>query len=156
MQRTRFWTKWLLTLTWCPYICLSCYFLLCRAKKIGDLFPNEYKNSAMTTEYTECQAFSPVVRIGSPAPTSKRVLPSPPFGSGGGGHTRLRERGRGGEPIRTKRQTLCYSIATKVMIDVERVRQDMQVVVPPVVAGGGGGAWSSLHLLSGIWKDVTP
>jgi hypothetical protein len=40
-----------------------------------------------TTEYTECQAFSPVVRIGSPSRrlTRTRVLPPPPFGSKGGG-----------------------------------------------------------------------
>jgi hypothetical protein len=42
------------------------------------------------TEYTaECQAFSPVVRIGYPRPLSrKRVVPPPlppPFGSKGGG-----------------------------------------------------------------------
>ena len=47
-------------------------------------------------ERTECQAFSPVVRIGSPAPSTASECCSP-FGSGGGGgHTRLRERGWGG------------------------------------------------------------
>ncbi len=54
------------------------------------------------TEWTECKAFSPVVRIGSSRPlTRKRVLP-PPFG------TRLRERGWG-QPIWKKGQTLWYS-----------------------------------------------
>ncbi len=57
------------------------------------------------TEYTECQGFSPVVIIGSPRTfTCKRVLPPTPLVPGGGGHTRLRERGRG-EPVRTKGQT---------------------------------------------------
>jgi hypothetical protein len=63
------------------------------------------------TEYTECQAFYPVVRIGSPRPlTRKRVLPHPLtwFVPAAGGHTRLRERGRR-EPIRTKGQILWYS-----------------------------------------------
>jgi hypothetical protein len=41
-----------------------------------------------TTEYTECQAFSPVVRIGFPRPlTGKRVLPPPPLVPWGGGGT---------------------------------------------------------------------
>jgi hypothetical protein len=40
------------------------------------------------TEYTECQAFFPVVRIGSPHPLTPK---------GGGRHTRLRER-RVGRP----------------------------------------------------------
>jgi hypothetical protein len=56
-----------------------------------------------TTEYTECQAFSAVVRIGSPRPlTRKRVLP--PSLVPRGGHTHLRERELG-EPIRKKGQT---------------------------------------------------
>ncbi len=39
-----------------------------------------------TREYTECQAFYPVVRIGSTHPLiCKRVLLPPPFGSKGGG-----------------------------------------------------------------------
>jgi hypothetical protein len=46
-----------------------------------------------STEYTECQAFSPVVLIVYPLPlTRKRVLLPPPFRSGGGGE----ERGEGG------------------------------------------------------------
>jgi hypothetical protein len=40
--------------------------------------------------------------------TRKRVLPPPPFGSRGEGHTRLRERGRG-EPFWTRGQTLWFS-----------------------------------------------
>ncbi len=59
-------------------------------------------------EYTECQAFSPVVRIGSPPHPQASVATSPLWFRGG--HTRLRKRGRG-EPIQTKGQTLwCSSI----------------------------------------------
>jgi hypothetical protein len=59
------------------------------------------------TEQTECQAFSPVVRIGSHAP-HRQVNVVSPFGSRGGGHTRFRKRRRG-EPIQTKGQPLWYS-----------------------------------------------
>ncbi len=39
-----------------------------------------YSKYILFTEYTECQAFSPVVRIGSSCPlTRKRVLPPPWF-----------------------------------------------------------------------------
>ncbi len=38
-----------------------------------------------TTEYTECQAFSPGVRIGSPAPLPDSECFPPHFGSKGGG-----------------------------------------------------------------------
>jgi hypothetical protein len=58
------------------------------------------------TEYTECKAFSPVVRSElAPRPpcTRKRVLFPPLVPEGG--HTRLLESGRGvGGPIRTKGQ----------------------------------------------------
>jgi hypothetical protein len=66
------------------------------------------------TSYTKSrqsamQAFSQVVRIGYPRPLiRKRVLPPPPLVLGEG-HTHLWVRGRG-EPIRTKGQTLWYSI----------------------------------------------
>jgi hypothetical protein len=41
-----------------------------------------------TTDYTECHAFSPVVRIGSPQPlTRKRLLLLPPFDSKGEAHS---------------------------------------------------------------------
>jgi hypothetical protein len=70
----------------------------------------------IATKYTECQAFSPVFRIGSPRPlTHKRVLP--PFGSRGG-HTRLRERGWG-EPIRTKGRTIWYSSYSIISLRTE-------------------------------------
>ncbi len=52
----------------------------------------------LPTEYTECQDFSPVVRISWNPGTNQR----------GGGNTRLRVRGRG-EPIWTKGRTLWYS-----------------------------------------------
>ncbi len=59
-----------------------------------------------TQEYTKCPAFSPVVRIGSPRPlTRKVVLPPPPVLREG--QTRLRERGWV-EQIRTKGQILWY------------------------------------------------
>ncbi len=62
-----------------------------------------------STEYTEGQAFSQVVRIGSPRTLSPQlVLPYPPCSKGGGRIVRLWERGRG-ELIRTKGQTLWYS-----------------------------------------------
>jgi hypothetical protein len=58
------------------------------------MFPKAERVALYVTEYTECQAFSPVVRIGSHPRllNRKRVLPPPWFG--GGGHTRLRESGR--------------------------------------------------------------
>jgi hypothetical protein len=57
------------------------------------------------TEHTECQAFSPVVRIGYNRPlTRKRVLPAP-FGSNGEDTLALRD-SEWREPIRTKGQTL--------------------------------------------------
>ncbi len=64
----------------------------------------------LNKEYTECRAFSPVVRIGSPPPHPQAsVVPPPPAHLvPKGEHTRLRERGRG-EPVRTKEQTLWYS-----------------------------------------------
>ncbi len=53
----------------------------------------------------ECQAFSPIVRTGSPTPsTASDCCPHHIWFQEG--HTRLRERGRGGEPIRTKGQIL--------------------------------------------------
>jgi hypothetical protein len=59
------------------------------------------------SEYTECQAFFPVVRIGSPPRPLGSVAP-PPFGSQGGATLTC---GGGGweDPIPTKGQTLWYS-----------------------------------------------
>ncbi len=49
-----------------------------------------------STEFTVCQAFAPVVRIGSPRPvTCKRVV-VPPLDPRGGTHS-LREKGRGSQ-----------------------------------------------------------
>ncbi len=63
-----------------------------------------------TTEYTECQAFFQVVRIGSPHPlTRKGVLLLPPLGQRGR-HTRLMGRGCGGTQFRRRDShsgTLC-------------------------------------------------
>jgi hypothetical protein len=60
-----------------------------------------------TTEYTECQAFFTVVRIGSPEPlTSKGVLRSPPFGSKGG-DTLACGGGGGGTLLTTGQTRLC-------------------------------------------------
>jgi hypothetical protein len=60
-------------------------------------------------EYSECQAFYPVVRIGSPIQSPARECwSSPPLWVQGGRHTRLP--GRGSEdPIPTMGQTLWYS-----------------------------------------------
>jgi hypothetical protein len=60
---------------------------------------------------TECQAFTLVVRIGSPPVPSPASECCPLLVPGGGGHTRLRKSGRG-EPIRTKGKTLWYSMHT--------------------------------------------
>ncbi len=54
------------------------------------------------------KAFSLVVQIGSPCPDPKASIAPPPPPGSGGTHS-LGERGRG-EPIRTKGQTLRYSI----------------------------------------------
>jgi hypothetical protein len=65
-----------------------------------------------TTEYTECQAFSPVVRIAYPRPlTRRRVLPPPPIlGSRVDTLASIRGGGEGrGEPTRTKGRTFWFS-----------------------------------------------
>ncbi len=63
-----------------------------------------------STEYTECQAFCPVVRIGSHVPhplTHKGVLLPPLVGSNWETHSLA---GEGvGDPIPAKEKTLCYS-----------------------------------------------
>jgi hypothetical protein len=56
------------------------------------------------TELTECQAFSPVVRIESPHPLTLCFR-----GGGGGGNTLAFRRGGVGVPIQTRGQTLWYS-----------------------------------------------
>ncbi len=61
-----------------------------------------------TTEYTECQAVCPVVRIGSPLPLTREGVLLPPFWVQGRRHTRSPGRGWG-HPIPTKGQTLWYS-----------------------------------------------
>jgi hypothetical protein len=69
-----------------------------------------FNSTTEAREYTECQAFYPVVRIGSPHPlTCKRVL-FPPLWIQGGRHTHFR---RGwGESIPTMGHTLWYSMYT--------------------------------------------
>ncbi len=62
--------------------------------------------STESTEYTEYQVFSPFVRIGYPAPSPASECCPPLIPKGG--HTSLRERGRG-ETIWTKGQAPWYS-----------------------------------------------
>jgi hypothetical protein len=40
------------------------------------------------TEYTKCQSFSPVIRIGSPSPLTPQASVAPPTLGPSGGHTR--------------------------------------------------------------------
>jgi hypothetical protein len=62
------------------------------------------------SEYRECQAFFPVVRIGSPLPHPQgNVAPPPPFGSKGRDTLACGIGGGGGGPILTNGQTLWYS-----------------------------------------------
>jgi hypothetical protein len=58
------------------------------------------------TEYTECQSFSPVVRIGSPSPASACCLPPPLWFQVG--DTLACGNGAGGANL-AMRQTLWYS-----------------------------------------------
>jgi hypothetical protein len=53
---------------------------------------------------TECQSFSPVVRIGSPPPPHPQasVAPPPLWFRSGGGHTGTHSLGGEGEPLRTQ------------------------------------------------------
>ncbi len=67
------------------------------------------------TEYTECQAFFPVVRTGFPHPL--RECWSSPLWDQGERHTRLG--GRGG-PISTKGQILWYCNENPIMYSQER------------------------------------
>ncbi len=64
-----------------------------------------HTNTCLGTEYTECQAFCPVVINGSPSPASEYV---PPTRVLGGPHS-LARRGWG-DPIPTKGQTFWYSM----------------------------------------------
>jgi hypothetical protein len=59
------------------------------------------------TEYGECQAFCPIVRIGSPHPQASVATPHPLWVQGGR-HTRWW--GGGGELIRTTGQKLYCSV----------------------------------------------
>ncbi len=65
------------------------------------------------TEYTECRAFSPVLRSGSSAPSApSECCPPPPFGSKGQGqtHSLAGEVPRGANPDEgTESETLWYS-----------------------------------------------
>jgi hypothetical protein len=49
----------------------------------------------MDAENTECQAFFPIVRVGSPPPQPQRSVAPPPFGSEGETHS-LAGKGAGG------------------------------------------------------------
>ncbi len=84
---------------------------------------NLRKNFACT-EYTECQAFSPVVRIGSPppapSPTSERCI-SPPLFPKGGTHSLAGE--WTGELSRTKGQTLWNSMYSIIPPGLRASRQ---------------------------------
>ncbi len=59
------------------------------------------------TEYTECQAFCTVVRIGSPQPLNRKRLLPPPLRVHGG-DTPACGKGGGGDLIPTKEQKLWY------------------------------------------------
>ncbi len=59
------------------------------------------------TEHTECQAFCPVVQIGSPNPHRQESVAPPPFGSKGGDTLGCRG-GVWGGPNSKKGQTLWY------------------------------------------------
>jgi hypothetical protein len=74
-----------------------------------------------TTEYRECQAFCPVVRIGSPHPLSAREC-YPPLVPGG--QTCLRESGWE-EPIWTKGRTSWYSSCDIITLRTEPMRHKM-------------------------------
>jgi hypothetical protein len=65
--------------------------------------------SCSLVQYTECQAFYPVIRIGiPPTPSPVRECCSPALGSRGR-HTHQGGGGGMGEPIPTMEQTLWYS-----------------------------------------------
>jgi hypothetical protein len=74
------------------------------------LYSISERDTVHAKEYTECQAFSPVVRIClSPSPHPQASVASP-FGSGGGGevHSLAGEAAGRGEPIWTQGQTIWY------------------------------------------------
>ncbi len=54
-----------------------------------------FNSTTEAREYSECQAFYPVVRIGSPTPSTARECDSPPRWILGGRHTHIRMRGWG-------------------------------------------------------------
>jgi hypothetical protein len=66
--------------------------------------------SPEVTDYTECKAFCPVVRIGSPHLLTRKQVLLPPFGSKGGDTLACGGGARGGvgDPIPMKGQTLWY------------------------------------------------
>ncbi len=78
------------------------------------------KPNIRTTEYTECQAFCPVVRIGySHSLTGRRVL-LPPLWVQGGRKTRLR--GKVGGPSRTTGQKASHSV---LLCDQDRQKENI-------------------------------
>ncbi len=63
-----------------------------------------YKSLPNPQSKQSAKSFSPVVGIGSPPPLLPQAsAPLPSFGSGGRGHTRLRDMGGGGVPIPTRK-----------------------------------------------------
>jgi hypothetical protein len=82
----------------------SCFFLLLairhryrtaiqNSKRLPSKIHKNGSINHLSTEYTECQAFFPVVRIGSPDPlTCKGVLLLPPLGPRGEKHSLAEEK----------------------------------------------------------------
>jgi hypothetical protein len=81
-------------------------------------------HSIYLTEHTECHAFCPVVRIGSPHPLArKRVLPlPPPLVPRRETHSLAAE--ELGDPIPTKGQTLWYSMYTIIPLRLKLTNLD--------------------------------
>jgi hypothetical protein len=96
-------------------ICSSAvFFYLCSVKKIGDLFPNEYKNFSHDHRVYRVPGFLSSRPNWLPPPihpqASIAFSPPPPLVPGGGTHSLAGEGTGGGEPIRRKRQTLWYIV----------------------------------------------
>ncbi len=100
-----------------PPIAASLLFL--RIPKIKIIYPYSgrlrdrpfsFNSTTEAREYTECQAFYLVVRIGSPHPLNCKRVWLPPLWIQGGRHTHIRMSGwGGGGPIPTMGHTLWYS-----------------------------------------------
>ncbi len=77
-------------------------------KNGGSLVVDLTRAKVGNTEYTECQAFSPVALIGSPTPHPQENVAPPLWFQGGGGTHSLVGEGAG-EPIQTKGQKRRFS-----------------------------------------------